>query len=200
MNSRFIRKEELSAYRRWEIGAIGERTERLDPGVRLPTAGDLQAMQEDVIREGYNAGLAEAQAQAARLAAVLQNIEGARQEMQERLAEEILELALDVANQIVRTSLKVRPDLILPLVREAVQALPAVQGEPMLVLNPADADFVREQLAGELERGRWRIAADAGLPPGECRIESAGGDVDATLGKRWARVMEALGVHHDWLG
>jgi flagellar assembly protein FliH len=200
MNSRFIRKEDLSAYQRWEIGAIGERAARLDPGVRLPTAGDLQAMQEDVIREGYNAGLAEAQAQAARLAAVLQNIEGARQEMQERLAEEILELALDIANQIVRTSLKVHPELILPLVREAVQALPAVQGEPMLVLNPADADFVREQLAEELDRGRWRIAADAGLPPGGCRIESAGGDVDATLGKRWARVMEALGANHDWLG
>jgi len=200
MNSRFIRKEDLSAYQRWEIGAIGERVARLDPGVRLPTAGDLQAMQEDVIREGYNAGLAEAQAQAARLAAVLQNIEGARQEMQERLADEILELALDIANQIVRTSLKVHPELILPLVREAVQALPAVQGEPMLVLNPADADFVREQLAEELERGRWRIAADAGFPPGGCRIESAGGDVDATLGKRWARVMEALGANHDWLG
>ena len=199
MNSQFIRKEDLSAYQRWEIGAIGERAARLDPGVRLPTAGDLQAMQEDLIREGYNAGLAEAQAQAARLAAVLQNIEGARQEMQERLAEEILELALDIANQIVRTSLKARSDLILPLVREAVQALPAVQGEPMLVLNPADADFVREQLAEELGRGRWRIATDPSLSPGECRIESAGGDVDATLGKRWARVMEALGANHDWL-
>lgn len=199
MNSHFIRKEDLSAYQRWEIGAIGERAARLDPGVRLPTAGDLQAMQEEVIREGYDAGLAQAQAQAAGLAAVLQNIEGARQEMQERLADEILELALDIANQIVRTSLKVHPELILPLVREAVQALPTVQGEPMLVLNPADAEFVREQLA-ELERGRWRIAADAGLPPGGCRIESAGGDVDATLGKRWARVMEALGANHDWLG
>lgn len=200
MNSQFIRKEDLSAYQRWEIGAIGERAARLDTGVRLPTAGDLQAMQEEVIREGYNAGLAEAQARAAGLAAVLQNIEGERQEMRERLAEEILELALDIANQIVRTSLNARPELILPLVREALQALPAVQGEPMLILSPADADFVREQLAEELERGRWRIAADAGLPPGGCRIESAGGDVDATLGKRWARVMEALGANHDWLG
>jgi len=199
MSSRFIRKEDLSGYQRWEIAGIGERTAHLDPGVRLPTAGDLQAMQEDVIREGYNAGLAEAQAQAARLASVLQNIEGARQAMQERLADEILELALDVASQIVRTSLKARPELILPLVREAVQALPAVQGEPMLVLNPADADFVRAQLAEELERGRWRVASDPGLPPGGCRIESADGDVDATLGKRWSRVMAALGKDHVWL-
>ena len=199
MSSRFIRKEDLSAYQRWEIGGIGERAVRLDSGVRLPTAGELQTMQEDAILEGYNAGLAEAQAQAARLAAVLQNIEGAHEAMQERLADEILELALDVASQIVRTSLKARPELILPLVREAVHALPAVQGEPMLVLNPADADFVREQLAEELGRGRWRIAADPGLPPGGCRIESAGGDVDATLGKRWSRVMAALGKDHVWL-
>lgn len=199
MNSHFIRKEDLSAYQRWELGAIGERASRLDPGVHLPTAGDLQAMQEEVIREGYSAGLAQAQAQAAQLAAVLQNMEGERQGMQERLAEEILDLALDIANQIVRTSLKVRPDLILPLVREALQALPAVQGEPLLMLNPADADFVRAQLAEELERGHWRIAADAALAPGGCRIESAGGDVDATLDKRWSRVMDALGMDHVWL-
>jgi flagellar assembly protein FliH len=199
VSSRFIRKEDLSAFQRWEMGGIGEQAPRLDPDVRLPTAGEVQAMQDEAILEGYNAGLAQTQAQAAQLAAVLQNIDSARQGMQERLAEEILELALDVASQIVRAALKARPELILPLVREAVQALPAVQGEPMLVLHPADADLVREQLAEELERGRWRIATDPGLPAGGCRIDSAGGDVDATLGKRWSRVMAALGKDHVWL-
>lgn len=199
MNSRFIRKEDLSAFRRWEMRAIGERAAQLDPDVRLPTAGELQTMQDEAILEGYNAGLAETKAQAGCLAAVLQRIEEACQAMQERLAEEILELALDLASQIVRTSLRVRPELILPLVREAVQALPAVQGEPMLILNPADADIVRVQLAEELERGRWRIVAEPGLPPGGCRVESAGGDIDATLGKRWSRVMDALGKDHVWL-
>lgn len=199
MNSRFIRKEDLAGCQRWEIGAIGERRARNDPDVRLPTAGELQAMQDDAIREGYNLGAGEAQAQAALLATMLNNVNNAHQAMQDALAAEVLALALDVANQIVRTALKVRPELILPLVREAVQALPAVQGEPMLVLNPADSDFVREQLAEELERGRWRIATDAALPPGGCRIESAGGDVDATLGKRWERVMAALGTDHAWL-
>jgi flagellar assembly protein FliH len=199
MNSRFIRKEDLAAYQRWELGAIGERRARVDPEVQLPTAGELQAMQEGAIREGYNIGLAEAQAQAALLAAVLKSVQSAHQAMQDRLAGEILDLALDVASQIVRTALKVHPELILPLVREAMQALPAVRGEPMLVLNPADSDFVREQLAEELQRGRWRTATDSSLPAGGCRIESAGGDVDASLGKRWERVMAALGTDHEWL-
>jgi len=199
MNSRIIRKEDLEACQLWEIGAIGERSQRFESDVRLPTAGELQAMQEDAVREGYNTGLHEAQAQAARLAALLASVESAHQTMQEKLAEEIMQLALVIASQVVRTALKVRPELILPLVREAVQALPAVQGEPMLVLNPADSDFVRAQLAEELEHGRWRIATDASIPAGGCRIESAGGDVDATLGKRWERVMAALGTHHDWI-
>lgn len=199
MNSRFIRKEDLSAYQRWELGAIGERASRLEPGVKLPTAGEVQAMQEEAIREGYAAGLGAAQAQASRLAELVQSIEVSRQELQERLATEILELALDVASQVVRTTLKVKPDLVLPLVREAMQALPSLQGEPVLVLNPADVDLVRDGLADDLERGHWRINTDNDLPPGGCRIESAGGDVDASVGKRWSRVMASLGSSNDWL-
>ena len=143
--------------------------------------------------------MGEAHAQAARLAAMLRDVETARQEMQDRLAEQILALALDVANQVDRTALKVHPEMIVPLVREAMQTLPGVQGEPLLVLNPADAEFVRTHLADELERDHWRIAVDPNLTPGGCRIESNGGDIDATVGKRWSRVMDALGTNHEWI-
>ena len=199
MSTRFIPKEELSVVERWEFAAIGERSVRFDSGVHLPTAAEVQALQEQAIGEGYNAGLGEARAQAARLVAMLRNIETARQQMLDKLAEQILDLALDVANQVVRTTLKLRPELIVPVVREAMQALPAVQGEPLLVLNPADAEFVREQLAEELERDHWRVAVDPNMKPGGCRIETTGGDIDATVGKRWTRVMEALGTNHDWV-
>jgi flagellar assembly protein FliH len=211
MFNRFIAKEDASAYRRWEVTSLGEgrrRTDsgaqldpnaRLDPNVRLPTAAEVQAMQEQAISEGYNAGLAETQAQATQLTAVLKTFDSAREEWQGHLADDILALALDIANQVVRSALKVRPELILPLVREAVQMLPAAQGEMLLLLNAADADLVREHLTAELEQGRWRIAIDPNLPAGGCRIESASGDVEASLGKRWSRVMAALGTDHAWL-
>jgi len=199
MSSRFIPKEELSVVERWEFGAIGERSVRFDSGVQLPTAAEIQALQEQAIGEGYNAGLGEAKAHAARLVAMLRNVETARQQMLDKLAEQILDLALDVANQVVRTTLKLHPELIVPVVREAMQTLPGVQGEPLLVLNPADAEFVREQLAEELERDHWRVAVDPNMRPGGCRIETTGGDIDGTVGKRWSRVMEALGTNHDWV-
>ena len=199
MSARFIPKEELSGCERWEFDHFGERKPAFDPNVRLPTAAEIQALQEQALREGYNAGLGEAQAQAARLGAMLHHAEASRQEVQNRLADQVLGLALDVASQIVRTALNVHPELIVPLVREAMQTLPGVQGEPLLVLNPADAEFVRTHLAEELARDHWRVSVDAGLAPGGCRIESTSGDIDATIGKRWARVMEALGTNHDWI-
>src|SRR3972149_2646145 len=100
MSTRFIPKEELSVVERWEFGAIGEHSVRFDSGVHLPTAAEVQALQEQAIGEGYNAGLGEARAQAARLVAMLRNVESARQQMLDKLAEQILDLALDVANQV----------------------------------------------------------------------------------------------------
>lgn len=205
MFNRFIAKEEALAYQRWEATSLGDGRRglgsgaRLDPDVRLPTAAEIQAMQEQAISEGYNAGLAEAQTQAARIATALGNIDSAREEWQGHLADDILALALAIASQVVRTALKVQPELILPLVREAVQMLPVAQGDMLLLLSPADVDFVREQLAAELEQGRWRIATDPNLPPGGCRVESASGDIEASLGNRWSRVIAALGTDHAWL-
>jgi flagellar assembly protein FliH len=216
MSNRFIAKEDASTYQRWEATSFGNGrpgsgarlspNSRLDPDVRLPTAAEVQAMQEQAVNEGYNAGLAQAQAaearaqeQTARLTVVLKEFDSAREEWQGHVADDVLALALEIANQVVRTALKVRPELILPLVREAVQMLPAAQGEMLLLLNATDADLVREQLAAELEQGRWRITIDPNLPPGGCRIESASGDIEASLANRWSRVMAALGTDHAWL-
>jgi len=67
------------------------------------------------------------------------------------------------------------------------------------VLNPLDAAIVEAQLADGLQSGGWRVVADASVAPGGCRIETGSGEIDATLSKRWERVIATLGVEHEWL-
>ena len=52
MSARFISKEELPACERWEFSAFGEKAPSFDPNVQLPTAAEIQALQEQAIREG----------------------------------------------------------------------------------------------------------------------------------------------------
>ena len=199
MSTRFIPKEDIAACERWELGAIGEAAVRFDPNVRLPTAGEVQELQEQAVREGYATGVAQAEAQAARFAALLEGFADARTRFEDLVAEDVLALALEIAGQIVRTALKVHPELVLAVVRESIRLLPSAQGDALLVLNPLDAAIVEAQLADELQSGGWRVVADASVAPGGCRIETGSGEIDATLSKRWERVIATLGVEHEWL-
>ncbi len=199
MSARFIPKEDVAECERWQLGGIGEGAVRFDSNVQLPTAGEIQELQDQAAREGYSSGLAQAQARADRLSALVQSFAAARTRFEDQVAEDLLQLALEIAAQIVRTALKVRPELILAVVREALRLLPSAQGDSLLVLNPLDAEIVETQLAEELKGGGWRVVADPSLAAGGCRIETASGEVDASMGKRWERVIATLGIEHEWL-
>jgi flagellar assembly protein FliH len=77
---------------------------------------------------GYEDGLAEGRAEAAAELTHLQGIAtgfgNAVTAADESIAADVLELALHLARNMVRTAFEVRPELILPVVREAIDYLP----------------------------------------------------------------------------
>jgi flagellar assembly protein FliH len=150
-------------------------------------------------RDGYASGEARAQAEIARLAALASEFSQALESSEAQLADELLALALDIAQQVLRTSLRVKPELIVPVVRDAIAALTNPHGHPALTLNPADAALVRAQLGEQLAHTGWRVLEDPQIAAGGCRIDNSGAEIDATLPTRWKRVVEALGRHNDWL-
>jgi len=200
MSARFIAKEDVNTCERWQFGGIGESAVRYETTeVRLPTAAEVQELQDQAIREGYASGLAEVQAQASAFASLAQALADSRTQLEDALSEEVLALALKVASQVLRTSLKVKPELVLPVVREAIRLLPSAQGDATIAINPLHAELVETHLAEELKSGAWRVVADESVAPGGCRIETASGAVDATLKTRWERVIATLGAKHEWI-
>ena len=51
----------------------------------------------------------------------------------------------------------------------------------------------------ELQKAGWRVADDAQLERGGCRIETASNQIDAATGSRWQRIAAALGKESEWL-
>jgi flagellar assembly protein FliH len=218
--SGFIPKEKLTAYQRWELAAFDEieqetvaeqkaaeaaeePPEPQEPALQLPTAEEIEQIHAEAQQAGYAAGyeegLAHARGEAEKITALVANLHQNLQALDQEIGEQLLEVSIAIASQVLRQSLRVKPELLLPVVREAVAELPLHHGHPALFLNPADAALVRSQLGEQLAHNGWRILEDSSIEGGGCRIESGASEVDATLQTRWRRVLDAIGAKSDWL-
>ena len=186
------------------------------PAMQFPTAAELEALRDDARAEGYAEGLEEGRAAAraealeAGRAEVAQEVEtlraiaatfsGAVTAADETIASDVLDLALHLARSMVRSAFTVRPELIIPIVREAIDYLPVLQQPAILALNPEDIEIVRAALADELDKGGWRVVADPQVGRGGCKVDTASNQIDAQASARWARLSHALGKNVEWLG
>lgn len=221
----FIPKEKLTAYQRWEVAAFDEAEQAAARAATaaqkktaldhdaiegtdqtplvLPTASDIERMHveahEQGFAAGYEEGMAKANAIAAQLDDLMSNLQHALKEIDQHVAEQLLATAVEIANQVLRHSLKIKPELILPVVREAIATLHPHLGHPALFAHPDDAALIRSQLGEQLAHNNWRIIEDASLTAGGCRVELGASEIDATLETRWRRVIEAIGISQEWL-
>jgi flagellar assembly protein FliH len=210
-------KELQSAYQRWEMNSFGDErpsvVAKRPPPPEPPDESLLVALQEEARAIGYDEGhtagyadgLAIGRAEAAKELEHLQSIAvtfgTALSEADETIASDMLELALQLARGMLRTALEVKPELIIPLVREAIGYLPVLQQPAVLQLNPLDAVIIRGAMGEELEKGGWRVAEDDTIARGGCKIDTASNQIDAQAPARWARLTAALGKNNvEWLG
>lgn len=179
--------------------------------VPLPTAEAIELMHQQAHQEGYREGLEQGRTQgyregqeqarqeAQRLDDLLNQVNATLQQLDQEMSQQLLDLALGIARQMLRQALVIRPELVLAVVKEAINNFPQANQHPQLILHPQDAALVRSSLEAELAHGHWRVAEDSQIEPGGCRLETAHGELDATLERRWQSVLESLGQNGDWL-
>jgi len=209
MTSSVIPKEKLSAYQRWELASLGE--EQAAVANAQQDEEKLAQQREEARRQGHaegfeqgrkaglEAGRKEAAAEAARLRQLAEAFGSAVEQANDRVAEDLLNLALDLSKAMLKSALKVRPELVLPIVGDAIRYLPQVQQPALLILHPEDAKIVRSHMTDELEKAGWRVTEDVQMKRGGCRVETASNQIDAAIEGRWQRLVEALGRQSDWI-
>jgi flagellar assembly protein FliH len=148
--------------------------------------------------QGFEKGRQEALAEAARLAGLADAFKAALAGAQNEMADSLVALALDIAQQVVRQHVAHDPAALVACAREVLGAEPALAGAPLLLVNPADLPIVEAYLKEELESLGWNVRTDAAIERGGCRAQAATGEIDATLGTRWERVAAALGKVSKW--
>jgi flagellar assembly protein FliH len=215
MSSCVIRKEDQSICQPWEMTSFDTNSSSVTnadyAGVTLPTIEQISEIEEQARQEGYSAGHAEGLAQglakgreiaareAARLSGLADTFSTEVAKADETISQQVLDLSLDLARALLKSALAIRPELVIPIVKEAVRYLPAIHQPALLYLNPDDAVLVKDRIGDELGKMGWQLTDDAQLEPGSCRVETANNQIDASLPTRWQRLTAALSKDSDWL-
>jgi flagellar assembly protein FliH len=210
-------KSSLTAWERWELASFdADAAPAASPGTaETAAAGDeeIQHLREQARREGHQAGYAaglgeglaagQAQAEAAgraealRLAQVVENLERCIADLNQAVAKDLLGLSVELARQVVRQTVAVKPEVLLGVIREALAQLPLLHAA--IHLHPEDASLARLRAGDQLAHAGHRIHEDPALKRGDVIIEAGGSHLDASLAARWRRVVESLGQDSPWI-
>ena len=150
-----------------------------------------QRMDEYQARQGQEAS--------ERLASVVVALDTSLTQMQQAMANEMLQLACELARQVVRRELRGDSQALVPVVQEALGLLVADQRPAVVRLHPDDfAAFAEPQQAALAASSPVQWLADAAVAPGGCLVESGGMAIDGSLEKRWQKAVAAMGLESAW--
>lgn len=220
-----IPKEQMSAYQRWELESFDAPAPEVRAAAELAAqvkkateeakaAGYAAGLEEgraagfeqgkaQGLEQGYAEGLAQGRAQAegerASLLQIAQTFGDEITQANERIAADILDLALDLSKAMLKNALNVKPELVIPVIGDAIRYLPSLQQPALLYLHPADAQLAHTLMGDELTRAGWHVVEDAQMARGGCRIDTASNQIDASAQSRWQRIAASLGKDSDWL-
>jgi flagellar assembly protein FliH len=188
-----------SAFRRWQFGALEESGREPRPSSATEAERAQRSAREEGYRAGYEEGRKQAEAEVARLAMLAAALGRELAACEAVAARGVIELALALAQQMVHAALRLRPELVLPLVHAALRELPPFNRDVRLVLHPADAALVRRLAGQALEQEGVRLLEDATLERGGVRLLGSATAVDATLATRWQRLATLFAPAAHWI-
>lgn len=207
-------KHSAQNWQRFELADFGNPALAASPARNTApsVAGKLGAEQNEGFQKGYSdglkagraegfaagqaAGIAEGKQAARKLLSIAAKLDTAVSGIDQEIAQEILALSLEVARQIMRQTVAIKPETVLSVVQDALNQIPHQHAS--IYLHPEDAELVRNLAGEQLGHIGHRIHEDARLLRGDVMIEAAGAQIDATLATRWRRIVEGLGGEASW--
>ena len=212
-----VAKEQLTAYQRWELVSFNNTDQEptspdkqtIAPPVNSAEqiAAQLREIRQQAQNEGYAAGMQaghaagqqQVSAETEKLQKLMLNLQVAINQIDEQLAQSLLDLSLEIAKKMLVEALQVKPEVILKIVSTAIANLPHFNQNAHLVMHPIDAELVRKNMGEQLAQAGWKIFTDEQIEQGGCRVETAHSNIDATNPARWKHIVKSIGQDRSWL-
>ncbi len=219
--TRFIPGEEIDAVARWSFADVDAAAMLLEQQAREREANEqIDAARQQFHAQGYAEGFVQGRAQALleaqkqvsdyistqgresaqQLGSLIESARNQLEAAEQMAGQAVLELACEMARQVLRHEISNNPNVLLPVIREALGLLFADSKAVQIKLNPLDLDVLQDILREEYPNLPLTLQPDATIARGGCLVESGGTVIDGRLEKRWARAIGRLGQNLPWEG
>lgn len=186
--SKIIRANDLQGCETWHVPEVGTG----DEAQRPVTARQLEEIQEQARREGFEEGLGEGREAGARefsehiqrLEQLVSALARPFEELDESVEQQLAQLSMIVARQLIRRELKTEPEQVIGVVRDALAALPLAARNVRLSLHPEDAALVSKALSLQQGEASIQVIEDPVQVRGGCRVLTESSQIDATVESR----------------
>jgi|TARA_B110000211_G_scaffold152390_1_gene173206 flagellar assembly protein FliH len=161
-----------------------------EPKPGIPTANEIEQWRKDAQDEGYQEGLKLAATKALstqkRLLKLIDFFEHPLKSLNEEVEQQLNQVVVTLAQQLVKRELKIDPGEIIGLIRESIELLPGNARGIRIFLHPEDASLVRSALSieADTEEQSWKLIEDPMITQGGCKIKSESSSINATLENR----------------
>lgn len=216
--SRFIPREELGSFAAWSPGTLNSEADAPGapagggPATATPAAdkpellAQVAAARQAGYQDGYRDGLVAldnfkqsfAQQVTSQVGQLVINLDQELQGLEQLLADSVTRTATELARQVVRSELALRPALVHQVAAEAMGALLKTARQVSISLHPDDQALVAQGCAEQLQRVGARLVADPTMARGGCVVDSDIGGIDARIATRWQLAARALGSPLAW--
>lgn len=194
---------------RWEMGSLDSGNgKNSHQSQHRETEESRRAALAQGFEQGYAEGLKQGQADGERMVRsetqqradiqineIRQLVVGTEQavfHLQEKVGQQVMNLAIELTRQILNQEITQNPQAILAIVRDAIAQISNHEKPAQLLVHPQDAATLRQFMNDELGFAGCRIVEDLRIACGGCRIVSNSGEIDAQVETRWKRVLATI--------
>jgi len=195
---------ETIEYERWQLPQVSHS----DISLHGTTAEKLELLQKQAYEEGYKAGYKVGEKKAYEekkqeltannnaLSSIIELLTEPLKEIDDEIVQQLADLSMVVAKQVVRRELHTEQGEIVGIVREAMTALPASTRKIILNIHPDDSELIRNAFSlgqeDDSDELRWKLVEDPMVSRGGCKLASENSRIDATVEARLNRVISTL--------
>jgi len=193
---------------RWKVPRLSDQSKSSAASLTHITVEKIERLRRDAYKEAYKSGfekgfakgeadgLAKVQAKITLLDKLAYELSQPFDEMEEEIENQLAQLAILIAKQIIRRQIDNDPGQIVAIVREAIALLPITANSMHVRVHPEDYKVLQDIVHLTSDKNRINIEEDVSLQRGDCKVFTEYSSIDATLQTRMtALVTEMLGGH-----
>lgn len=157
---------------------------------------EAQQIKQNAYQEGFNAGLQQAQADMENFRNILGAFMGAEDKVFNEVAPNIMAIAMEIAQKIIKTEVKADPQIVLDTVVDVLKTLSKTEPRIVLRINPLQVQYIKDTLPEQVRllgmETKLSIISDESISEGGCIVETNNGLVDASVEAQLEIVQNAI--------